>query len=70
MGDANVPLVRTIPVSGQNSDVMVNSFDNVHYMGLGRSTFQEVKVHITDDTGKKVPFDQGHVIVKLHFKNK
>lgn len=70
VGDANVPLLRTIPVSGRNGDVVVNSFDNVHYMGLGRSTFQDVEVHITDDTGKRVPFEQGRVIVKLHFKRR
>ena len=70
VGDTNVPLMRTIPVSGRNGDVVVNSFDNVHYMGLARSNFQEVEVHITDDTGRDVPFEQGRVIVKLHFKKK
>ena len=70
VGDANVPLIRTIPVSGKNGDVMVNSFDNVHYSGLGRSTFQDIQVHITDDTGLRVPFEQGRVIVKLHFRRK
>ena len=70
VGDANVPLLRTIPVSGKSGDVVVNSFDNVHYLGLGRSTFQEIQVHITDDTGLRVPFEQGRVIVKLHFKKK
>ena len=70
VGDANVPLLRTVPVSGKNGDVVVHSFDNVHYTGLSRSTFQEVEVHITDDTGKKVPFEHGRVIVKLHFKRK
>ena len=70
VGDANVPLLRTIPVSGQNGDVVVNSFDTVHYVGLSRSTFQEVKIHITDDTGLRVPFQHGRVIVKLHFRKK
>ena len=70
VGDANVPLLRTIAVLGKNGDVVVNSFDNVHYIGLGRSTFQDVQVHITDDTGLRVPFEQGRVIVKLHFKKK
>ena len=70
VGDTNVPLMRTIPVTGRNGEVVVNSFDNVHYMGLGRSDFQEVEVHITDDTGRDVPFEQGRVIVKLHFRKK
>lgn len=70
VGDANVPLLRTVPVSGKNGDVVANSFDNVHYVPLSRSTFQDIEVHITDDTGLRVPFEQGRVIVKLHFKKK
>ena len=70
VGDANVPLLRAVPVSGKNGEVVVNSFDNIHYVGLGRSTFQEIHVHISDDTGKRVPFQQGRVIVKLHFRRK
>jgi hypothetical protein len=70
VGDVNVPLLRTIPVTGENGDVIVHAFDNIHYMGLARSTFQEIEVVITDDIGMKVPFEQGRVIVKLHFRKK
>ncbi len=70
VGDANVPLLRTVAVSGRNGDVVAKSFDNIHYVGLSRSTFQEVHIHITDDTGLKVPFEHGRVIVKLHFRRK
>ena len=70
VGDANVPLLRAIPVSGSNGDVLVEKFQNIHYMDLSRSTFQEIEIHITDDTGANVPFEQGRVIVKLHFRKK
>ena len=70
VGDANVPLVRTLAVKGDIGDVVDHAFDNIHYMGLSRSTFQEIHIHITDDTGKEVPFDYGRVIVKLHFRQK
>ena len=68
VGDASVPLIRTIPANGKNGEVVVNSFNNIHYVGLGRSTFQEIHIHITDETGKKVPFERGRVVVKLHFR--
>lgn len=70
VGDANVPLLRTVAVKGKNGEVIASSFQNIHYVGLCRSTFQEVQVHITDDTGLKVPFEHGRVIVKLHFRQK
>lgn len=70
VGDANVPLLRTVAVSGKKGDVISKSFQNIHYVGLSRSTFQEIHVHITDDTGLRVPFEHGRVIVKLHFRKK
>ena len=70
VGDAYVPLLRTIPVQGKNGEVMSHSFDNIHYLPLSRSTFQDIHIHISDDTGKKVPFMYGRVIVKLHIRRK
>lgn len=68
VGDLHVPLLRTIAVQGCTGEVVAKSFSNIHYMRIERSDFQEIEVHITDETGKTVPFQQGRVIVKLHFK--
>lgn len=70
VGDAYVPLLRTIPVTGKSGEVMSRCFDNIHYVALSRSTFQEVQIHISDDTGRRIPFQYGRVIVKLHFRRK
>ena len=70
VSDAHMPLLRTIPFTGQNGDVIVNSLDNVHYIGFGQSTFQEIEMHISDDTGFQVLFEYRHVIIKLHFHKK
>ena len=70
VGDAHVPLLRTVAVKGRNGEVVSHSFDNVHYVPLSRSTFQELLIHISDDTGQRVPFQYGRVIAKLHFRRK
>ena len=70
VGDQYVPLIRTVAVTGKTDDVVANSFSNIHYMSIERSTFQEIEIHITDDIGRTVPFQHGRVIVKLHFKRK
>ena len=68
VGDANVPLLRTIGVKGKHGEVVSHSFDNIHYVPLNPSTFQDVHVHINDDSGQQVAFQYGRVIVKLHFR--
>lgn len=70
VGDQFVPLLRAIAVKGQIGEVVADSFTNIHYIGVERSTFQEIEVHITDDTGKTITFQQGRVTIKLHFKRK
>jgi hypothetical protein len=70
VGDMYVPLLRTVAVKGNTDDVIAKSFANIHYMSIERSNFQEIEIHITDDTGRNVPFQHGRVIVKLHFKRK
>lgn len=70
VGDMYVPLLRTVAVEGNTDDVIAKSFTNIHYMSIERSNFQEIEIHITDDTGRTVPFQHGRVIVKLHFKRK
>lgn len=70
VGDQYVPLLRTISVKGKNGEMITKSFTNIHYMRIQRSTFQEIELHITSDTGHNIPFQDGRVIVKLHFKRK
>ena len=70
VGDQFVPLLRTISVTGKTGEMITQSFTNIHYMRIQRSTFQEIELHITSDTGLNIPFQDGRVIAKLHFKKK
>ena len=71
VGDAHVPLLRTIvDKPGILGETVYKSFTNVHYVNVSRGVFHEVEVHITDDAGNDVPFAGGRVSVKLHFKKK
>lgn len=68
VGDQYVPLLRTIAVRGKTDEVIAESFANIHYMRIERSSFQEIEIHLTDETGQNIPFQHGRVIVLLHFK--
>jgi len=70
VGDSNVKLLRTVPVAGKSGDIVAQAFTNIHYVGLNRSSFQEIEIQITDDVGRKVHFAHGRVTVKLHFRRK
>ena len=71
VGDAHVPLLRTIvDKRGDSGETVYKSFTDIHYVNVSRGVFHEVEVHITDDSGMNIPFDGGRVSVKLHFKKK
>ena len=71
VGDAYVPLLRTLTVPIKPEDELVTeTFHNVHYTGLERGTFETVEIQLVDHLGINIPFQTGDVIVKLHFKRK
>ena len=71
VGDAYVPLLRTLTVPIKPDDELVTeTFHNVHYTGIERGTFETVEIQLVDHLGINIPFQTGDVIVKLHFKHK
>ena len=43
-------------------------FESPHYIPVGRRDFDTIGINIRDETGRKVPFQFGCVVVKLHFR--
>ena len=70
VGDTLVPLLRTIPVMGENGDYISKTFETPHYLPLARDFFQNIEIKITDDIGQNVQFKFGKTIIKLYFRRK
>ena len=71
VGDAQVPLLRIVPVEGRRDAEMVTRvFDPVQYCPLVLRRFQTVEIDIRDDTGVKIPFERGRVVVTLHCRKR
>ena len=70
VGDAQVPLLRIVPVEGRDGDMVTRVFDPIQYCTLVQRRFQDVELDIRDDTGQKVPFERGRVVVTLHCRRK
>ena len=65
VGDAQVPLLRIVPVEGRDGEMITRVFDPIQYCLL-LQRFQTVEIDIRDDTGTIVPFERGRVVVTLH----
>jgi hypothetical protein len=55
-GDAQVPLLRIVPVEGRDGEMITRVFDPIQYCPLLQRRFQTVDIDIRDDTGSIVPF--------------
>ena len=54
--DAQVPLLRIVPVEGRDAEMVTRVFDPVQYCPLVLRRFQTVGIDIRDDTRVKIPF--------------
>ena len=70
VGDAQVPLLRIVPVEGRDAEMVTRVFDPVKYCPLVLRRFQTVEIDIRDDTGVKIPFERGRVVVTLYCRKK
>ena len=68
VGDVRAPLLRIIPARGKDGEIITIEYDNPQYFPLATKEFETLEVLITDDTGKKVPFERGRVVITLSFR--
>lgn len=70
VGDSMVPLLRIINLEGKDGDIISKTFQDPPFYPISRKTIDRIQVNIMDDTGRKVPFESGKVIVQLHFRQR
>ena len=70
VGDSLVPLLRCLPVRGGHGATVSDRFTNVHYVPLLRKEFWTIEMDLRDDTGWRVPFEYGRVMVTLRFRRR
>ena len=70
VGDKIVPLLRIVPITGRNGEMVTTRFDHVQYIPVMSREFGTIETEIRDDTGRPVPFERGKVTVTLHFRRR
>lgn len=68
VGDTRAPLLRIIPARGKDGEIITIDYNTPQYIPLATREFETMEVLITDDTGKKVPFERGRVVITLSFR--
>ena len=70
VGDAYVPLLRTVGIQGQDGDMVIKAYGEPQYIPVNTNKFDTIEINIKNDVGEDVSFDSGKVICKLHFRPK
>ena len=68
VGDVKAPLLRTVNINGKDDKMVSRIYQTVQYVTVQRRQFDTIEIDIRDDTGRRVPFQRGKVIVTLHFR--
>jgi len=68
VGDTLAPLLRIVDVDGHNGDTVCKSFNHPRYVPVQKKEFDSIEIDIRDDTGAPMSFENGKLVVTLHFK--
>ena len=68
VGNSQVPLLRIVPVEGQDGERVSRTFMSPQYLPVSRKEFECIEVNIRRDSGEAVPFETGRLLVTLHFR--
>ena len=67
-GDVFAPVLRTVTVKGEHGNYVSKNFERPHYVSLNKKIFDTISVNIRDEAGDVVAFEDGKVIITLHFR--
>lgn len=71
VGDKWVKLLRSIPVNGGIHDIYrTHHFHPARYCPIASNYYDHIEILLTDETGERVKFDWGKVIVHLHVRRR
>ena len=68
VGDSSVPLLRIVPIEGRNGQMITKVYQHIQYLPLLQKHFSTIEIDIKKDTGERVPFELGKLVVTLHFR--
>ena len=69
--DGNVNILRTIAIDeAPNQKYVSKRFEKIYYYPLKSNTITTISFNLYDDTGKHIGFNEGKVLIVLHFRKR
>ena len=61
-------LLRIVPIEGHGGQMITKTYQHIYYLPLLQKHFSTIEIDIKKDTGERVPFELGKLVVTLHFR--
>jgi hypothetical protein len=68
VGNIKAPLLRVVDSGGETGDVVTRYYERPRYIPIQKKSFDTIQVIIRDDFGEKIQFENGKVLLTLHFR--
>lgn len=68
VGDIKAPLLRVVPCEGEPDSVITRYYERPRYVPVQKKSFDSIHIAIRDDLGDKIQFENGKVLITLHFR--
>ena len=68
VGDIKAPLLRVVPCEGEPDSVITRYYERPRDVPVKKKSFDSIHIAIRDDLGDKIQFENGKVLVTLHFR--
>ena len=68
VGNIKAPLLRVVDSGGEAGGVVTRYYERPRYIPLQKKNFDSIQIIIRDDLGEKIQFENGKVLLTLHFR--
>ena len=68
VGNIKAPLLRVVNSGGEAGDVVTRYYERPRYIPLQKKNFDSIQIIIRDDLGEKIHFENGKLLLTLHFR--
>lgn len=68
VGNIKAPLLRVVDSGGEAGDVVTRYYERPRYVPIQKKCFETIQIVLRDDLGEKILFENGKVLLTLHFR--